>query len=233
MKLQTALDRMTCKEAAGFVRELTGVTDIVEIGTSLIKEYGLEGSVSALCKEFPDVCFLADIKTCDEAKYEFDKCYEAGAHIATCMGFSSDASLQACASSAEEWGREWMIDLMELSDEKVRVLARRYPSAIFCIHLSFDNQGEGLKELVLHHTCLIREAEKADGIHRKIAAAGGIRENLLAELAACGIDIVIAGSAITKEKDVHAAAEHIFKRCHINENLSGEKYDDRIIERNM
>ena len=214
MKLQTAIDRVTCEEAESLIKELRGVTDIVEIGTSLIKEFGLAGSVAPLCEKFPDICFLADIKTCDEAAYEFDKCYEAGAHIATCMGFSSEASLNACEESAAEWEREWMIDLMELPDERVRALAQKYPSAIFGIHLSFDNQGQGLRELVLKQTGLIRGAEKEDGIRRRIAAAGGIKEKLIPELAACGVDIVIAGSAVTKGSNVRVAAEAMFRSCH-------------------
>ncbi|MBP3205494.1 MAG: orotidine 5'-phosphate decarboxylase [Blautia sp.] len=214
MKLQTAIDRVTCEEAERLIEEICGVTDIVEIGTSLIKEFGLVGSVAPLCEKFPDVCFLADIKTCDEAAYEFDRCYEAGAQIATCMGFSSDASLRACEASAAKWGREWMIDLMELPDERVRTLAGKYPTAIFGIHLSFDNQGEGLHELVLKQTDLIRGAEKEDGIRRRIAAAGGIKEKHVPELAACGIDIVIAGSAVTKGSNVHMAAEAMFGSCH-------------------
>ena len=217
MKLQTAIDRVTCAEAESLIEKLRGVTDIVEIGTSLIKEFGLAGSVAPLCEKFPDVCFLADIKTCDEAAYEFDKCYEAGARIATCMGFSSDASLRACETSAAKWGREWMIDLMELPDERVRTLAKKYPTAIFGIHLSFDNRGEGLRDLVLKQTDLIREAEKEDGIRRIIAAAGGIKEQFVPELAACGVDIVIVGSAVTKEANVQMAAEAMFRACHKSE----------------
>ena|GEM_PF-319648 len=214
MKLQTAIDRVTCEEAERLIEELRGVTDIVEIGTSLIKEFGLVGSVAPLCEKFPDVCFLADIKTCDEAAYEFYKCYEAGAQIATCMGYSSETSLRACEESAVKWEREWMIDLMELPDERVRALAKKYPSAIFGIHLSFDNQGEGLRELVLKQTGLIRGVEKEDGIRRRIAAAGGIKEKFIPELAACGVDIVIAGSAVTKGSNVRAAAEAMFGSCH-------------------
>lgn len=220
MKLQVAIDRVTCEEAESLVRELRGNADIVEIGTSLIKEFGLAGSVAPLCREFPDVCFLADIKTCDEAAYEFDKCYEAGAHTATCMGFSSDASLRACEASAAKWEREWMIDLMGLPDERVRTLAEEFPSAIFGIHLSFDDQGEGIRDLILRQTELIRESEKKDGVRRLIAAAGGIKEKLIPELSMCGIDIVIAGSAVTGGPDVRSAAEAIYKSCHKGEGGS-------------
>ena len=213
MKLQTAIDRVNVETAAAIIRDLQGVTDFVEIGTSLIKEYGLERSVSILSNQFPDIAFLADIKTCDEAAYEFEKCYEAGAYMATCMGFASDASLQACSQTAANWQRDWMIDLMELPDDRIRSLAHAYPDAVFGIHLSFDNHGLGLQELIVRSTSVIREAEAADGHRRRIAAAGGITPSLLPDLKKCGMDTVIVGSAITKASNIREAAKVFFEAC--------------------
>ena len=41
MKLQTAIDRVTLSKAEEMVKIFAGKTDIIEIGTSLIKDYGL------------------------------------------------------------------------------------------------------------------------------------------------------------------------------------------------
>ena len=41
MKLQTAIDRVTLSKAEEMVKIVAGKTDIIEIGTSLIKDYGL------------------------------------------------------------------------------------------------------------------------------------------------------------------------------------------------
>ena len=104
MRLQAAIDRVSVERAAEIIELKAGYADIIEVGTSLIKDYGLEGSVRVLRDRFPEQCILADIKTCDEGAYEFRKRYEAGADIPTVMGFSSIPTIKACRSKAE---RTW------------------------------------------------------------------------------------------------------------------------------
>ena len=41
MKLQIAIDRVTLSKAEEMAKIFAGKTDIIEIGTSLIKDYGL------------------------------------------------------------------------------------------------------------------------------------------------------------------------------------------------
>ena len=41
-----------------------------------------------------------------------------------------------------------MIDLLEVSDDKLEILKKEFPEAIFCVHLPSDDQGVGLEELV-------------------------------------------------------------------------------------
>ena len=67
MKLQVAIDRTDLETAEAMIEEIKESADIIEIGTSLIKDYGLDRSVAYFRKRFPEQCFLADIKTCDEA----------------------------------------------------------------------------------------------------------------------------------------------------------------------
>ena len=135
MRLQVAIDRVNLKTAEAMIEEMRGMADIIEVGTSLIKDYGLENSVARFKKRFPDQCFLADIKTCDEGAYEFRKSYEAGGDIPTVMGFSSITTIRACAGVAGELGKEYMIDLLEVPADRIRALCEVFPEAIFCIHL--------------------------------------------------------------------------------------------------
>ena len=104
MKLQVAIDRTDLETAEAMIEEIKESADIIEIGTSLIKDYGLDRSVAYFRKRFPEQCFLADIKTCDEGAYEFRKTYEAGGDIPTVMGFSSVTTIRACADVAREFG---------------------------------------------------------------------------------------------------------------------------------
>ena len=68
------------------------------------------------------------------------------------------------------------------------------------MHLPSDNQGKGLKELVVH---MCRQLE---GIE-KIAVAGGVRLDTLDIMKQAGVDIVIVGGAITKEPDITEATK--------------------------
>ena len=200
MRLQAAIDRVSVEKAEEIIREVGGSADIVEIGTSLIKDFGLEGSVTVLREKFPDQGFLADIKTCDEGAYEFRKTYEAGADIATVMGFSSVSTIRACREVAEEFGKEYMIDLLEVGDEKLEVLIREFPDAIFGVHLPSDNKGEGLETLAVH------AMSKLKGI-QKVSVAGGVTLDTAGLMKRLGIDIVIVGGAITKAQNMKEAAE--------------------------
>ena len=198
MRLQAAIDRVSLERADEIIRLTEGYADIIEVGTSLIKDFGLAGSVGVLKSKYPDQCILADLKTCDEGEYEFREAYKAGGDIPTVMGFSSIPTLKACQKVAQEYQKEYMIDLLEVSEEKLEELKKEFPEAIFCVHLPSDNQGMGLKELV------IRMCSQLEGI-KKIAVAGGVTLDTLDIMKQAGVDIVIVGGAITKEQDITAA----------------------------
>lgn len=200
MRLQAAIDRVTVDRAAEIIAQTKGCADIIEVGTSLIKDYGLNGSVKVLKEKYPDQCILADIKTCDEGEYEFRKAYEAGGDIPTIMGFASISTLKACQKVAVEFQKEYMIDLLEVPDDKLEILKKEFPKAIFCVHLPSDDQGNGLEELV-KHMCV-----KLTGV-KKIAVAGGVKLENIDLMKRYGIDTVIVGSAISKAADIKEATE--------------------------
>lgn len=208
MKLQVAIDRVTVPKAMELIRQLGENADIVEIGTSLIKEYGLKESVGRICEAFPKRAFLADVKTCDEGAYEFQKTYEAGAEMATVMGFSSLATIRACEAVAKSFGKPYLIDLLECGEARVRRLAAAFPQAVFGIHLPSDCEGEGLKELVeqMAGQLLVESASSP-----RIAVAGGVRLSTVPLLKAFPIEYGIVGGAITKAEDVSAAAQAFYE----------------------
>lgn len=200
MRLQLAIDRVSVEQALELIEQTKGCADIIEVGTSLIKDYGLTRSVKVIKEHYPKQCILADIKTCDEGAYEFRKTYEAGGDIPTVMGMSSVATIKACQEVAKEFGREYMIDLLEVPDEKIQVLKEEFKEAIFCVHLPSDNEGAGLEELV-HHMC-----EKLTGVE-KIGVAGGISLETVNTMKEAGVDLVVVGGAITRSGDVEASTK--------------------------
>ena len=120
MRLQVAIDRVNLKTAEAMIEEMRGMAEHHRGGYFSDQRLCLENSVARFKKRFPDQCFLADIKTCDEGAYEFRKSYEAGGDIPTVMGFSSITTIRACAGVAGELGKEYMIDLLEVPADRIR-----------------------------------------------------------------------------------------------------------------
>lgn len=141
MNIQLALDRMSIQEAIDMARMTEPYIDWIEVGTSLIKEFGM-ASVKAMKREFPHKIIVADVKTFDNAIYEFELCYKAGADVATVMGASPPVTVDLCMKTAQTWGRQVMFDLLHTTSEEQEALAR-YREAVHCFHVSKDQQEGG------------------------------------------------------------------------------------------
>jgi 3-hexulose-6-phosphate synthase len=199
MQLQVALDRLALEEAVRLAQSVAPYTDYIEVGTSLTKEFGVE-SVKRMRQVLPDARILADIKTNDEARYEFELYYAAGADSATVMGSAPNATIKTCLDVARERNRQVMIDLLGTSDERQRELLA-FREAIFGVHVSKDVQEASGQAVPIASRLPDWAAE------HKVAIAGGIG---LADIPALGERlpdlIVIVGSAISGAADPVAAA---------------------------
>jgi 3-hexulose-6-phosphate synthase len=194
MKIQLALDRMEIREAIAITRKVEDSIDWIEVGTSLIKEFGMT-SVREIKQAYPAKTIVADIKTIDNARYEFEMCFEAGADVATVMGVSPLVTIEACMEVAKRYNKLVMIDLLNTTEQQKRDLMK-YKNAVFCEHVSKDQQEElgasnhGPVENSLY------------GPDMTIAAAGGITLDSIDLLRkTLNPDIVIIGSAITKAEN--------------------------------
>ncbi|MFC4802240.1 3-hexulose-6-phosphate synthase [Neobacillus sp. GCM10023253] len=201
MKIQLALDRMEIADAIKLTQLVEESIDWVEVGTSLIKEFGIH-SVKELKQVFPHKTIVADIKTIDNARYEFEMCFQAGADVATVMGVSPLVTIDACMEVAKKYNKKVMIDLLNTSEEQKRELLR-YQDAIFCVHVSKDEQETlGAQN---------RGSQESSGFFQKagveLAAAGGITLDSIEGLqkSLCS-SVVIIGSAITKANNPSEAA---------------------------
>jgi 3-hexulose-6-phosphate synthase len=187
---------MSIEEAISIARKAEMYIDWIEVGTSLIKEFGME-SVRAIKGAFPDKTIVADMKTFDNAVYEFERCFEAGADMATVMGAAPSVSIKACMEVAERYGKQVMIDLLNTSPQQLASLSD-YENAILCAHLSKDQQESG-GEARLHIPSFSTK-------NSKLAVAGGISLDTFSEISKMNPYVVIIGSAITKADDPEQAA---------------------------
>jgi 3-hexulose-6-phosphate synthase len=201
MKIQLALDRMEINEAIELTRKVADSIDWIEVGTSLIKEFGMT-SVRKMKQAFPAKTIVADIKTIDNARYEFEMCFKAGADVSTVMGVSPLVTIEACMEVANRYNKIVMIDLLNTTEQQKRELMK-YKDAVFCEHVSKDQQ----EELGASNHGTVEENLYGPGMI--IAAAGGITLDSLDLLrSTLNPSIVIIGSAITKaENPAEAAAK--------------------------
>ncbi|WP_285769461.1 3-hexulose-6-phosphate synthase [Peribacillus sp. SI8-4] len=206
--IQLALDRMNMDEAIEMARTVESSIDWIEVGTSLIKEFGMN-SVKQMSAHFPDKKIVADMKTIDNAAYEMELCFQNGADIATVMGAASDVTIQACLEKAREYKKQIMIDLLNVSDTRLEQL-QIYDQAIFCEHVSKDSQENGGQ-------ALIHMRQHAGSMR---AAAGGITLTSLPAMIADRLDVLIIGSAITKAKQPAHAARRFKEAINIKKDVN-------------
>ncbi|MFY4775658.1 3-hexulose-6-phosphate synthase [Metabacillus sp. RGM 3146] len=197
MLIQLAIDRLSIEAGIETANKAREHIEWIEVGTSLIKEYGME-SVRRFKEAFPDKSIVADMKTMDNAVYEMKICLEAGADVATVMGSAPYETIAACVKEADHYGKKIMIDLLNTDDVKMKQLLA-FKNVIFCFHVSKDIQELGKPPKLT--------IQRPEGLSQKIAAAGGITLQTFDELAAAFPDVLIIGSAITKAEDPALAAK--------------------------
>ncbi|MHB1627870.1 MAG: orotidine 5'-phosphate decarboxylase / HUMPS family protein [Bacilli bacterium] len=202
MKLQLALDRMTLDSAVAVACSTAESVDWVEMGTSLIKEFGMQ-SILALRRALPDKTIVADVKTMDNARYEFELCFRAGADVATLMAVAPAAAIESGIEIASEYGKTVILDLLNCPVEHIGRYANR-ENVILCWHLGKDEQENARPRTdVFTHAALNHPASRW-------AFAGGLSLENAHQAIASRPHLLIVGSAITSARDP-ALAAHKFR----------------------
>lgn len=201
LKLQLALDRLTKEKCITIAKETEANIDIIEVGTGVIKEYGMS-IIRELRTLFPEKLILADMKTCDAGKHEARQAFEAGADITTVMAFSSDVTIKDTMQAAREMGKQVMVDLLEVHSRARIEELKDLGVQLVSLHVGKDQQTVGKFNTELFSL--------VSGFDFKVAVAGGINLDNVREIAGHKPDIIIAGSSLTGAKDP-AAAAHMMK----------------------
>src|SRR5699024_898227 len=201
LKIQLALDRLTKKECCQILDQTKDSIDIIEVGTGVIKEYGMS-IVKEIKEKYSALTLLADMKTCDAGRSEALQAFRSDADIMTVMAFSANQTIMDTLSIAREYEKRVMIDLLGIQTRD-RVKELFYLGCdLFCIHLGKDMQQ--------HETLDINELLKlVDGLDVDVAIAGGVDAIMIQEIKQLPIDIAIVGSAITSSKNPKIASAEI------------------------
>jgi 3-hexulose-6-phosphate synthase len=201
LNLQLALDRMNKEECKSVLAETHASVDWIEVGTGVIKQYGVQ-IIRELREDWPDKVIVADMKTCDAGKDEAAQAFNAGADITTVMAFASDKTIAAALEEAEKHGKKVMVDLLGC-DLSSRLKELNYLGVdLVSLHIGKDEQEDG---------GLRNENFRPfdDFPHIKIAAAGGLTVNNFPEALHKYAHTVIVGSFITRAEHPGLAAREM------------------------
>lgn len=200
MELQVALDRIPLDQAIRITEAVAGRTDWIEFGTSLVKQFGQDG-LRRVVDAAAETPVLADLKTADDVRFEFEMAFAAGARSVTVLGLAPDITVEAAVVVTEEHDRELVVDLMGLTSERIEDLAERLPQrVVLAPHVGKDAQRSGQR---------VQDQLGPWSRGRRLAIAGGLTAEDLPALADVPDLRVIVGSAVTKAADPVAAVEEL------------------------
>lgn len=206
MKIQVAIDRKSLEEATHFVQLFDGRADIIEFGTSLIKDFGLN-DLQPIANDIQASQILYDTKTVDEGQYEFKSGSNYGANYLTVMGSASPKTIQLCFDETSS-GQVMMIDLSDVSEDQISQIDN-LSSAIYLLH---HNNDLGVP---IQATSMASKFKEAHPNVRHIAIAGGIDLKAAEALKEQGIvEVIVVGGSITGDPNPKEQLErflHIIK----------------------
>lgn len=201
MRLQLALDRLTKEKCIQIVDETFDFIDVIEIGTGVIKEYGMS-IVREMHQLYPDKTLLADMKTCDAGAHEAKQAFEAGADIITVMAFSSDATITDTLKVAKEFDKQVMVDLLEIHSKDRIAQLQDLGVDLVSLHVGKDKQQGG----GTFNTDLFSLVK---GFHFDVTVAGGINLETLPTIIKEKPHTIIVGSAVTKAQNPKQVAQQM------------------------
>lgn len=197
VSLQIALDRIPLDQAEIITGSVCDVADWIEVGTSLVKRYGMAG-VARIVAAAGDTPVLADLKTADDARTELTMAAEAGAKSVTVLGLSTSATLDLAVRVASDLDIELMVDLMALdAGGRARVAAGMPETTVLAAHVPKDAQTTDTDAAALLGTW-------ATG--RRLALAGGLGVKDVPAVARWGDVRLIVGSSVTAAPNPVASA---------------------------
>jgi len=204
--LQVAIDK---PESLGIVAQVRGVADIIEIGTPLLKRFGI-GAIATARELCPDMPILADTKTVDAGDLEAEMVLGAGARFMTVLSSASSATHAAVGKVAARFGAFVVVDtITESGKAELLPAGATFPEtfAYVGVHSPTDVRVAGDRS-----TAHIDAVSAMRGRGFRVALAGGLGPETLDAVLDAGPEIVIVGGAITGADDPRRVAKWIKDR---------------------
>lgn len=200
MLLQLAIDQ---PDALPIARQVADLVDIMEVGTPLLKRFGL-ASISTVREIAPHVPVLADTKTVDGGGLEAEMVFGAGAMFMTVLACAAAATFGAAAAVAEKHGAYLVFDGiaggMDRLDPTAPYAAR---GRMLAVHAGFDAREDGQASMAENQAMVASARGRGYGV----TLAGGIDRSNLERYVELRPDVIVVGRAITTAPDPRGAAE--------------------------
>jgi 3-hexulose-6-phosphate synthase len=206
MLLQVAIDR---PEHLGVLPLIRGVADIVEVGTPLLKRFGIGVIATAreLCLDAP---VLADTKTVDAGDVEAEMVFGAGARLMTVLSSTSRATHAAVDRVAARFGALVVVDTITESGKPELLPAEAaFPQSFAYVGVHSPTDARLAGDRSSSH---IEAVAKMRRLGYRVALAGGLGPHSLGAVLEAEPEIVIVGSAITGADDPRGVARWIRDR---------------------
>ncbi|WP_306483678.1 3-keto-L-gulonate-6-phosphate decarboxylase UlaD [Anaerococcus sp.] len=202
-KLQIALDSQSLSEALETVREVGDVVDVLEVGTVLCLQDGME-PVRAIRALYPEKTILADTKCADAGKTVAKNCKDAGADWMTVICCATIPTMEAANKEIDELQVElygdWTFDQAE-QWKNIGIEQVVYHQSRDAL-LSGQTWGE--KDL--------DKIKKLVDMGFKVSVTGGLDVNTLDLFKGIKVHAFIAGRGIAKADDPRKVAEDFKKK---------------------
>ena len=206
MLLQVAIDRA---ESFGVIARLRGIADIIEIGTPLLKRFGI-GAIATARELCPDTPILADTKTVDAGDLEAEMVLGAGARLMTVLSSTSSATHAAVGRTATRFGALVVVDtITESGKPELLPAGISFPEsfAYVGIHSPTDVRVAGDRSSA--HIDAVSDIRRRGF---RVALAGGLGPQTLDAVLEVEPEIVIVGGVITGADDPRGVAKWIKER---------------------
>lgn len=201
MRLQLAID---AAEHFALIRPLAPYFDVIEIGTPVLKRFGI-AAISTAIELSGGREVLADTKTADGGALEAAMVLGAGASMMTVLAQASPATRTATLEVAAEYGATVIFDTILDGELDTSVLGLSPDGASWlALHGSSDARLAGIG--TQDHIARVAD-RRAEGWRTSLA--GGIGRSNLDEVLSVAPDIVVIGSAVTAAPDPQKEAQWI------------------------
>lgn len=204
--LQVAIDRA---ESFAVIAQMRGVADILEIGTPLLKRFGV-GAIATARELCPDTPILADTKTVDAGDLEAEMVLGAGARLMTVLSSTSAATHAAVGRTAARFGALVVVDtITESGKPELLPAGVMFPETFAYVGLHSPTDARLAGDRSTAHIDAVSDMRRRGF---RVALAGGLGPQTLEAILEAEPEIVVVGSAITGADDPRGVATWIKDR---------------------